>query len=588
MRRSSRLSQPLMALFFDSKNDLKPAEIMVFWRLLWYGFLMTKIPHFMTKLDPKAPPPPEVVFAMLLQAQRAQLDSLEKQVLLEEKQVLLEDENAFLKQKLYGASSEKRKSPTKALPEPMVQVFDEAVERDTDSQEDYEDANAALDQATSGVEQAGAKTTDNTGKPPKGRKPLPDHFQRVEVIHDLTDADKVCSCGCQLSKIGEDVSEQLDVIPAQLKVLRHVRYKYACRACSEGVKTAPLPLQPIPKGIPTAGLLAHVAVAKFDDHLPLYRQSEIWERMGVDISRSTLSSWVLKMGDALQPMIPILQAHMVKSGYVRADETTTQVLKEPGRIPTATSYMWLYMTGNSSNTVMVYEYQPTRKGDHACVFLKGFKGVLQTDGYSGYHRVTEGDEVIAAGCFAHARRKFHDVWSVLKKDGAALKALDIIGKLYDVERTCVDENASVDQIKEKRQTVSKPLCDALHTWLIAIKPKVPPKSPLAKAITYTLNQWGPLTQYLDHGHVSIDNNAAERQIRPFTIGRKNWLFMGSVGGAKSASVIYSLIETAKANGLNPTLYLTRLLEEMPRTPPDLYSTLLPWNMINPPVLEAPA
>ena len=554
----------------------------------------------MTEVDENTAP--DVVIAMLIAAQSAQLFALEKQallenekallayekILLENEKSLLENENSFLKQKLYGTSSEKRKpnkeKTLKPLVEPMTQAFDEAVANDdTDSEEDHEVDNARLDQATSGL-----KAGDDKGekqKPKNFRKPIPDMYQRINIIHDLADSDKMCACGCQLSKIGEEVSEQLDVIPAQVKVLRHVRYKYGCRSCSDGVKIAPMPLQPIPKGLPTAGLLAHVAIAKFDDHLPLYRQSEIWERIGVHLSRSTLSSWVLKMGTILQPMIAHLQNYMLISGYVRVDETTTQVLKEPGRIPTSTSYMWLYMTGNSPHTAIVYEYQPTRKGEHASVFLKGFKGVLQTDGYSGYHSVTASKDVTSVGCFAHARRKFYDVWFLLKKEGAGSKALDIIGKLYDIERNLISQNASADQIKKERQKLSKPLCKAFRTWLIAIKPKVPPKSPLAKAITYTLNQWVPLTQFLDNGHVTIDNNAAERQIRPFAIGRKNWLFMGSVEGAKAASVIYSVIETAKANGLNPTLYLTRLLEEMPRILPELHHTLLPWNMINPPVLE---
>jgi len=349
-----------------------------------------------------------------------------------------------------------------------------------------------------------------------------------------------------------------------------------------------MPRQPIPKGIPTAGLLAHVAVAKFDDHLPLYRQSEIWDRLGVNLPRSTLSAWILKMGDLLQPMIPFLQNHIIQSGYVNADETTTQVLKEPGRVPTSTSYMWVYMTGNYKHTSIVYEYQPTRHGDHAKTFLNGFKGTLQTDGYSGYHATTDSEHIISAGCWAHARRKFHDVWVVLKKDGAAFKALEIIGKCYDVERHMSEQKLTTDQIKAYRQKMSKPILEALHTWLISIKPKVPPKSSLSKAITYTLNQWGPLTRYLEDGQLSIDNNAAERQIRPFTIGRKNWLFMGSVAGAEAASVIYSLIETAKANGLNPEEYLTCLLKNIPTTTPDRHHTLLPWNIHLPSTMDLPA
>ena len=549
---------------------------------------MIDIPHFMTKVDENTPP--KIVFAMLIAAQRDKLGSLEKQALLEDEKALWESERALLLQKLYGTSSEKKKKSGEKVDviKPMPQVFDEAAVDDNAIDDELKEESVALDNAV--ASNSSAHTSNNNtlkDRPKRGRKSFPVEFARENIIHDLADADKICACGCQLSKIGQETSEQLEVIPARLIVLHHVRLKYACKACGEGITTASMPKQPISKVIPTAGLLAHVAVAKFDDHLPLYRQSEIWDRLGVNLPRSTLSSWVLKMGDLLQPMIPLLQNHIIQSGYVNADETTTQVLKEPGRAPTATSYMWVYMTGNIKHTSIVYEYQPTRHGDHAKTFLNGFKGTLQTDGYSGYHAVTGSEGVISAGCWAHARRKFHEVWVVLKKDGAASKALEIIGKLYEVERQMAEQKFTTDHIKTYRQEMSKPILEALHTWLISIKPKVPPKSSLAKAINYTLNQWEPLTRYLDDGQLIIDNNAAERQIRPFTIGRKNWLFMGSVAGAEAASVIYSLIETAKANGLNPEEYLTTLLKNIPTMSPDMLHTLLPWHVKLPAAIELP-
>ena len=387
--------------------------------------------------------PADVLRDMLISSHRATLAFMERNVLLEDERADWHSERALLLQKLYGTSSEKKKKSAKKADtiEPLVQVFDEAAVND-DISDELTEENVALDNAV--VNSASTQTIDdNTScdRPKRGRKPLPAHLPREDVIHDLIDSDKICACGCQLSKIGQETSEQLEVIPAQLKVLRHIRIKYACKACTEGVTTAPMPKQPIPKGIPTAGLLAHVAVAKFDDHLPLYRQSEIWDRLGVNLPRSTLSTWVLKMGDLLQPMISLLQNHIIQSGYVNADETTTQVLREPDRVPTSTSYMWVYMTGNHKHTSIVYEYQPTRHGDHAKTFLNGFKGTLQTDGYSGYHATTGSEHIISAGCWAHARRKFHDVWVVLKKDGAASKALEIIGKLYDVERHMSEQEA---------------------------------------------------------------------------------------------------------------------------------------------------
>lgn len=535
---------------------------------------MNDIPHFMTEIDPKTTPI-EVVFAMLLAAQRANLAALEREVLLADHNAHLADEVVLLKQKLFGRSSEKRKPKEKTPPTaPMDQVFDEAA---------LDDEHKALDQAATAVNPPAStdEEKNSSSKNKRRRKPLPKHLPRENVIHDVADHEKICPCGCLRTKIGEEVSEQLEVIPAQLKVIRHVRYKYGCRTCEEGIITAPLPKQPLPKGMPTAGLLAHVCVAKFDDHLPLYRQSEIWERLGVDLPRSTLSSWVLHVGTLLEPLILLLQNHIIQSGHVNADETTVQVLRTPDKSDTSKSYIWVYMTGVAAHTAIVYDYKPSRHGEHAHTFLSEFKGILQTDGYSGYHCVAKTHDVITVGCWAHARRKFYDVWSVLKKDGVSSKALDIIGKLYDMERVLRDKNSTADEVKEYRQKHAKPLLDAFKIWLTEIKPKVPPKSPLAKAIYYTLNQWDPLIQYLKNGNIEIDNNVAERQIRPFTVGRKNWLFMGSVAGAKAGAVIYSLIETAKANGLNPEAYLRYVLEHIPSMNAEDYHQLLPWQVILP-------
>jgi transposase len=508
--------------------------------------------------------PAKMLFAELMVAHRANLASLERAI-------CAEDENAHLRQKLFGSSSEKRKPKEKASPEAMEQVFDEAT---------LDDEHQGLEQAATAVNPPSSENTASAEK--KGRrKPLPAHLPREDVIHDVADDDKICPCGCLRTKIGEEISEQLEVIPAQLKVIRNVRYKYGCPHCEEGIVTAPLPKQPLPKGIPTAGLLAHVCVAKFDDHLPLYRQSEIWERLGVDLPRSTLSGWVLHVGKLLEALPLLLQRYIIQSGHINADETTVQVLRTPNKSDTAKSYMWVYMTGKAMHPTIVYDYQPSRHGEHAHTFLNTFKGILQTDGYSGYHCVTKAHDVIAVGCWAHARRKFYDVWSVLKKEGVSSKALDIMSKLYDMERVLRAENSTADQIKAYRQEHAKPLLEAFKIWLTEIKPKVPPKSSLAKAMYYTLNQWESLTQYLENGDIAIDNNIAERQIRPFTVGRKNWLFMGSVPGAKAASVIYSLIETAKANGLNPEAYLRYVLERIPSMNTEDYHQLLPWNVTLP-------
>lgn len=520
---------------------------------------MEKDIDFMAYVDETTPP--ERVFKMLWAAQRDKLQSLEEHV-------RLSNEPALLKIKLFGRSSEKIKKQ-----KPDLHVFDEAKATPQVLEEDTPliPETSALDAALGNV------ITPQKEPKKKGRKPIPGCYQRHDVIHDLPDHQKQCACGCALSKIGEDISEQLDVIPAQIYVKRHRRFKYACKVCQENVKIAPVQSQAIPKTMGAPGLLAHVAVMKFDDHLPLYRQSEIRERLGVELSRATLSSWILKMGTALEPIVRHLQKHLIQSGYVKADETVCQVLKTPEKSDTTNSYMWVYMTGNSPKPAVVYEYQESRKGEFAKEFLKGFQGVLQTDGYSGYHCVTEKSGIRSQGCFAHARRKFQDVWQVAQKEGIASKALEVIGTLYDIEDQIKDLTA--DDKQQIRGEQAKPILDAFHGWLLKIKPKVQAKGLLDKAIQYTLNQCDSLIYYVHNGAVSIDNNAAERHIRPFAIGRKNWLFMGSPDGANAAAVLYSLIETAKLNDVNPEGYLKFVLEHaINQNDTHQLEALMPWNV----------
>ena len=503
--------------------------------------------------------PPTHLLEVIFAARRGYLKSLEREA-------ILSNEVALLKIQLFGKSSEKIQK------QPDPQVFDEAKSKPADLEDDKpigietKDLDAALSEV------AAPKKEKKSG----GRKPIPKSYPRVDVIHDLPDDQKKCACGCELKKIGEEVSEQFDLIPAQIYVKRHIRLKYACKTCQENVKIATVQNQAIPKTLAAPGLMAHVAVMKFDDHLPLYRQSEIWERLGVDLSRATLSSWILKMGVALAPLVAYLQNHLTKSGYVQADETVCQVLKTPGKSDKTNSYMWVYMTGNHPNPAVVYDYQASRKGECAKTFLNGFKGVLQSDGYSGYHCVINQEGVFAQGCFAHARRKFYDVWNVAKKAGIASKAIEVMGKLYDIERQIKDLPS--DEKQEVRERQAKPILEALHTWLLETKPHAQANGLLDKAIQYTLNQWDALTYYVKDGAVAIDNNAAERQIRPFAIGRKNWLFMGSPEGAKAAAGLYSLIETAKLNDVNPEAYLKFLLEHKinPKNE-DCLKKLMPWN-----------
>ena len=337
---------------------------------------------FMAKVDETTPP--ERVLKMLFAAQRATLKT-------NEEKIFLADENAILRKKLFGKSSEKGLNR-----KPDNQVFDEAKASPKDLSDDdviVQDAGEKLQDSAAKI--AIKEVARLAGK--RGRKPIPAQYFRENVVHDLSDEKKICTCGILMKNMGEEVAEQLEVIPAKIYVKRHKRQKYACKKCQENVKIAPVQASAIAKCLAAPGLLAHVAIMKFDDHLPLYRQSEIWGRLGVDISRQTLSSWVLKMGSALEMIAKHLQKHIIKSGYVKADETTAQVLRTPGKKNKSASYVWAYLTGNHAQPAVVYDYQQTRHGQFAKDFLSGFKCVLQTDGYSGYHCITKEKTVHAMG-----------------------------------------------------------------------------------------------------------------------------------------------------------------------------------------------
>ncbi len=367
----------------------------------------------------------------------------------------------------------------------------------------------------------------------RGRKALPEGLPRVERIHDIDDADKICACGCELIRIGEEVSEQLDIIPAQVQVIRHIRPKYACKNCEgvEGdgpsVKIAPVPPQIIPKSIASPGLLAHILTAKFVDHMPFYRQEKQLVRFGVKISRTSMCNWAMQAASSCQALLNLLQDEVLSGSYINIDETTVQVLKEPGRDPTSKSYMWLFRRGDPTKPVLIYQYQPTRAGDVASAFLGDFQGYVQTDGYSGYNFLEHKKGVHHIGCLAHARRKFMDVIKAQgknRKTGAADRALSYIKKLYRLESIARKNELNFEEIYRMRQDEAKPILDDFEKWLFKKKLQTPPKGLLGKAISYTLNQWHRLIGYIDAGYLAPDNNMAENSIRPFVIGRKNWLF----------------------------------------------------------------
>jgi transposase len=422
----------------------------------------------------------------------------------------------------------------------------------------------------------------------RGRKPLPEDLPRVEIVHDIDDADKVCACGCELSRIGEEVSEQLDIIPAQVRVIRHIRPKYACRNC-EGVeddgptvKIAPVHPQIIPKSIASPGLLAHILTGKFVDHLPFYRQEKQLVRYGVDIPRSSMCRWAMQTSVACQPLLNLLEDTILDAILINVDETTVQVLHEPGRSPTNQSYMWIFRRGDPEKPVLIYQYHPSRAGDVANAFLRGFEGTVQTDGYSGYDFLDRSEKIRHIGCWAHARRKFTDVTKAQgkkRKAGSADKALSFIRKLYRLEKKARENGYTPEQIYTMRQEEAKPILEDFKDWLHRKKLQTPPKGLLGKAVAYALNQWSRLIGYIEDGHLSIDNNMAENSIRPFVIGRKNWLFSGTPEGAEASAALYSLIETAKANTLEPYSYLRYIFEQLPLADSlEDYEALLPWNL----------
>lgn len=414
-----------------------------------------------------------------------------------------------------------------------------------------------------------------------GRKPLPDHLPREEVTHDIQEHEKVCPCGNALHCIGKEESEQLEVIPAQVRVIKNVRLKYGCKACEDTIILAKMPPQALPKSMAGPGLLSHILVSKFDDHLPIYRQAEMWDRAGVDLDCTTMGRWVMSCGELLMPLVDLMKQDIVTSGSVQADETGVQVLNEKGRKNKSKSYMWVFKTTGDKNSKIVYHYSPTRNSDVISSFLSGFEGYLQSDGYTGYTKFSADSslKIVNLGCWAHARRKFVEITKVAPKKGVAFGAIEMIAKLYKVEKAAKAEGLNSEEIWKQRQKESKPILKELKKFLLEHQDAVPPKGLLGKAISYTLKNWEHLIVYLERGDLEIDNNATERCIKPFAVGRKNWMFKGCVKGAEASAAIYSLIETAKSCGLNPYDYLKDIFIRLPQkiAEGESLEDLLPYN-----------
>lgn len=416
----------------------------------------------------------------------------------------------------------------------------------------------------------------NTPRP--GRKRLAADLPRVRIEHDLPDEQKHCPCGCERTFIGEDTSEQLDIIPAQVRVLVHVRKKYACRHCEEGVQTAPLPPQPIPKSNASAGLLAHVVIAKYQDALPLHRQEAILNRYGAQVPRNTLASWMIKAGQLVQPIINVLNERLLEHPILQMDETRVQVLNEQGRAATSDSQMWVRVGGPPTQPIKLFHYAASRSGAVASDLLEGYEGYLQSDDYAGYNAVGAKADITHLGCWAHARRKFVEAQKAgaKGKTGKADVAISLIAKLYAIEHNIKGQGAEAKC--EIRQVQSVPQLEKIRQWLDKTLHSTLPKGLLGRALSYLDKNWTKLTVYTQDGRLSIDNNGAENAIRPFVVGRKNWLFSASVQGAKASANLYSLIETAKGNGQEPYAYLRHLFAALPgAASSEDIDALLPWN-----------
>lgn len=512
-------------------------------------------------------PPPSSSSTDELQALRAELAAMkgELRVVTVERDLLREKLKAYQRQ-LFASKSEMRGAEQRDL---------------------FLNESEALAMGCEPVQETETEQSVEVGaheRKKRGRKPLDPMLPREVVRHELPELERVCAHdGHALVEIGAEISEQLDIVPQQVRVIQHQRIKYACPCCDLGIKVTPAPARIIPKGLLTESALAWVVVSKFADALPLYRIAALLHRFGGDLSRGTLAASVVRVGTAVQPLINLMRDHLLEAGIVYGDETTVQVLKEPGRAAQRKSYMWAQMNGTGP-PVRMFSYSPTRSAAQAAVLYAGIKpgAVLMSDGYEPYNEIARTNQLVHLGCWAHARRYLIEAEENLPKEQRGgnhpvSEFIRLIGQLFAVETR--SEDMTPEQRQQLRQARSQPVLDQIEALLSRHLNTVLPQSGFGKALQYLRGQWPKLIRYVGNGAWPISNNPCENAIRPFTVGRRNWLFSDTVAGANAAANLYSLVQTCKANCIEPYHYLIALFKGLPNAhTADDYEALLPWRL----------
>ena len=471
------------------------------------------------------------------------------------------EQMVLARQRVFGTSSE-------ALPA-QGRLFDEAEIL----------AHSSTDEQDVAVLPASTPVLAPADKKPRGKRgPLPAELERIDIVHEVPEHERTCPCGAVMHEIGQDISEQLDIVPMQIRVLRHIRKRYGCPTSVHAPVTAALPPQALPKTNASADFLAMLLTVKFVDGQPISRFAKVLTRFHAPVPEQTLGRWVISSATLFQPLLNLVRDILLAGPFLHIDETVVQVLKEKDKSPTSNSYMWVQAGGLPDKPVVIFDYDASRSGQVPVRLLHDYRGYLMTDGYEGYNKLAKTEGIERLVCWAHVRRKFVEAVKVQPtgKRGRADEAVELIRKLYRIES---EHKQSTPEVRlQARQAMSLPVLAKIHEWLEKTQPAVTPKSALGKALTYLRNCWPMLIRYTERGDLPIDNNRCENAIRPFVVGRKSWLFSDTVAGAESSAIIYSLVETAKANGIEPYSWLRRVLRELPAAQTvEAVEALLPWN-----------